>query len=135
MKYSQRDNLVNDLREMADFIEANGHKLPGGIGAPQVELGIWLYGNEHRVKDQMVQAARVFGTSSKEYSSYSLTLTKKFGTGLAKVAFNSSREAVCTKRVVSVTKEPKREYVDVPGEFVEREEIEWDCHPLLAPVE
>lgn len=130
MKYKECQELVEDLREMADLLEAKGVKLPienfWGI-----KLSSWFYAEEDS-KAKMVQAAKVLGKVDKKYLSDTFTMSRPMKNGKVELRFETSRKAVCTKKVVKIERVPKRDYVDIPGEFVDKETVEWECDPLLS---
>jgi len=129
MKYKERDELVADLRELADFLEAKGHKLPIEMWYA-FSLSTHLYGDDS--KDQMIRAAKNLGSAQKKAETdFTFKLTKPMKNGRVELAFSTSRDKVCTKKVVGTKTKPKMVYVEIPGETVEEEIVEWECTPLL----
>src|SRR5215831_13767151 len=142
MKYREQQELVRDLRAMADFFEQ-----PTSIVLPKpwlsfhesVREGEWthvdgksefIYNIEasHSKLQSFIRAlskgAKV-GEVSKNWGNADLSVVRKFGK--AKLTFSVDRQIVCKKVVKSVKLVPKREYVEVPGEFTKEEEVEWIC--------
>lgn len=130
MRYEDRDELVKGLRDLADFIDKKGVELPIEYVSP-MELREYFWGDAEKCKANMIQAAKLLGKSTKDYTSYSFSLEKNFGK-FVKLVFNTEREKVCVKKVVGIEQVPKKVYVEIPNETVDKEIIEWDCQePLL----
>jgi predicted SAM-dependent methyltransferase len=128
MKYKDRDELVEGLREFADFIEEHGLELP--IRKPKVTMSQWLYDSQEYVgseyvttmpaKEKARRAALTMGNIKKDWTSYALDLRKDFGPVV--LEFSISKENICEKKVVG--------FKDIPEHVVEahREElVEWIC--------
>jgi hypothetical protein len=135
MKYKDRDELVQGLRDLADFLER-----PESVALPIEMYGHkidqWIYNEDDQgrsAKENMKKIVKILGSCKKDYSSSMMLVTKEFGP--VKLEFATSRDGVCTKRVVETKKVPKQRYVEIPGEFDEREVVEWDCDPILAPTQ
>lgn len=132
MKYKERDELVADLRELADLIETRGLDLPLEIMYP-FSLVQRFYGEEAKAKLQ--RAARALpGLVKKDYRMSDLEIIKEMKNGLIKLRFETNRENVCEKRVVQVKKIPKTMIVTIPGQYENEEVVEWICSDsLLRP--
>lgn len=134
MKYKERDELVSSLRELADFVEKKGLDLP--FLSVTATAHITDYDQnfatvEGKAKRLMANAARALAPCTKDYSTYYLQLTKKFGD--VKVEVTTYRDKVCKKvptgevKLVAETK-----YVET-GNMIQEEQFEWVCdEPLLA---
>jgi hypothetical protein len=106
----KRQETINDVRKMLDFLEANPEiKLPNRLAQPQ----IWFFGD----KDGFLRSVRAFGACEKKVDGHEIHVTKTFGS--VKLVAEVNRDAVCIKKTVMKT---------VPVE-------EWDCQPLLSPAE
>jgi len=132
MTYKAQRELVEGLRELADFIEENGVKLPWD--EPRMELVEWIYDEQpdgKTAKQQMAEAARIFGNAKKVHSSDYFDLRRYFGP--IKLEFTTARENVCRKVVKETTIIPA-EYVPARIKPERTEEVvEWVCdEPLLA---
>src|SRR6266404_7703403 len=104
MKYKEQQELVNDLRELADFYER-----PQSIELPSVNAGQhfyvtvydWLSGryepNPVKTKAKMKRIVLALGSCEKEWYDHALHVVKKIGT--VKLVFEVSRGAVCEKKL------------------------------------
>jgi hypothetical protein len=115
-----REQLIQDLRDAADFFEQHPEvRLP-----QQVSIGQYSYGNQEGRED--VQTfIRAIGKVRKDYST-SATQFWAWAWEDRAVSFHygCSREAVC-RRVVKGTR-------IVPAQPAREEEIvEWECGPVL----
>src|SRR5215475_10556124 len=132
MKYKERDELVNGLRELADFLETDA-----GLELPityiyGMSLVSYFYSDgdgDDEPKAKMIQAVKALGKCDKLYSGDYFRLSKSFGPHV-KIKFETQRSHVCTKKIVSTKKVPKRVVVDIPGEFEDVHEYEYECEPL-----
>jgi len=128
MKYSERDEMVADLRAFADFIEENGHKLPGNIYLGSSYNSLWD-DDRSTAKEKAKQVAKILakgGLVEKKHDNYSLDLIRKFGQ--IKLCFSINREKFCRK-VVKGTKEIPAVTYEVRTEEI----VEWVCDdPVLA---
>lgn len=132
MKYKDRDDLVQGLRDLADFLER-----PESIALPMdryspFRLREFLWNDNS--KEEMKGIVKILGSCKKNYSSSTLSVTKSFGKTV-ELEYETTRENVCTRRVVETKQVPKKRYVEIPNEFDTEEVVEWDCDPLLAPTE
>jgi hypothetical protein len=134
VKYSDRDNLVAGLRELADWIEENGHRLP--VREIEFKADTWVfddwkdYNNPDKylrpAREKMQQIARVLGRADKELMSDWFSLKKKFG-DFVMLEFTSNRKVVCRKVVKGTRTIPEQV---IPEH--EEEIVEWECNdPLL----
>jgi hypothetical protein len=133
MKYRERDELVEGLRALADFIEAKGLDLP--IEYPEVKLDIWIYDDydvnakpiEGTARAKLREVAKVLGKAEKGTVSEYFTLTKKFGEHVA-LEFTSPRSSICKQVVVG-----ERIIPEMPARPARTEPvIDWICDdPIL----
>ncbi len=119
-----RDDIIRGLREFADWLEEHPDVRVDTIG-----IGSTVYG---ATRDQVVAAARAGRKFDKHFYGGTFMGTVAFPGGVT-YSVSSSREAVCTKRVVG------RETVMVPDPSApkiaeERDVVEWDCEPILGQV-
>lgn len=122
--------FVKSLRLLADWYEQHPElPLPYELGNP---MFVFLYGKtEDRVKEILREIGsfeKVFDEPSKGDFSAVKTI------GEFKLKFHTSREMVCTPRVVG-TRLVEREVIPAQPKRVieahEEEIVEWDCHPIL----
>jgi hypothetical protein len=129
--------LVEDLRDFADFVEEHGPDLPNVT----VELRSWIWGYDlHNGEDDIPKAVALAMRAgmknandvTKEYSDDYFRLYLKFGKLEYKVVCN--RDAVCVKNVIGTEMVTKRvpPEGDWTEETVEEDIVEWKCNPLLA---
>ncbi len=124
-----QQNFVSGLREMADWYEAHPN-----IPTPK-DFSVYEFKSENKAAAQKV--ARALGTFDKKLDDTFLKLQRDFG-GIS-LRFVFYRKLVCQRRVVgtkTVTERvPDPEAAPPPMVEVtkEREIVEWDCPPLLAP--
>src|SRR5215831_2315691 len=134
MKYKDQKELVDGLRELADFIEKKGLELPFTYYSTPVSIVQRFYADDNdsdgKVKQILAKAARTMGKAEKRIQFSDYEVIKKFGR-LVELRFETSRENVCVRRVVGTKEIPKRVFVDIPGETVTEEIVEWDCPPAL----
>jgi hypothetical protein len=132
MKYKDRDELVADLRELADFLEWKGHKLPMELWYPKSFGARFYESDDVKPIENMKRVAKVLGKAEKHFN-LDFELVRTMSNGHVQLRFETQRENVCKKVVVGTEQVPKRRYVDIPGEFDEKEIVEWQCdEPLLA---
>lgn len=122
-----RHDFINGLRDLADFYSDHpDFPLPHCSeysGSP-----FMIYGNE----DAETFAARVSelgGNRSKIHDDHAVRVVRSFGGGI-EVELYASRSNVCERVVVG------KETVEVvdpaaPKVMVERDVVEWKCHPVL----
>lgn len=119
---------ADSLRMVADWYEAH----------PEVPVPHTHTMENYSVNDRetMVAVVKALGTCEKEYSDTMFHARKTFG--VLTVDFMDYRERVCIRRVVGTETKVVKKPVE-PITFVEEEVttevVEWDCEPLLAPVE
>ncbi len=121
----ERAQVVNGLRQLADFIESRTD-----LPLPTCRASLYLWGND--AKAELANIARLLGTAAKQADDHYIGLTKGFGPVVLTV--KASRENVC-ERVVVGTK--TTEYL-VPPPGVEMEKrthtediVEWVCPPSI----
>jgi len=140
MKYSERDELVESLREFADYLENDRRAME--LDCPymiDVSQYIHVYGkdadgnkdytkvDEFETRMEMRKLAKALAPCKKDYSSSSFELRRNFGTKL-KVRISTSRAAVCERKVIGTKTIPEKTYTE--PERVE-EEVEWICSDSL----
>jgi len=132
MKYKNRDDLVSNLRELADFLEAHGLELPSDVYMASSYNFLYDDHGEYRHNRSAREKARSItkvlargGIVEKKFEGGYLELRRKFGTIV--LEFNLSREKVCERKTVG--------YEDVPEKTTpayKREIVEWICtDPIL----
>jgi len=134
MKYKQRDELVESLRELADFLDEKGLEIPFDIS---VSVSAYMpyysrvtpYG-ELTAKEKkaiLKRAVRALKPVVKEYDNTTLRVKRKFGNKI-NFSLSVSREVAC-KAVKTGNK-----IIHAASYIPERveEEVEWVCtDPLL----
>lgn len=131
-----KDEMIEGLRKMADWLEKTSAELPvpcGLVGSIYTGAMHDSRGIRHTLDSTIGMAliANAAGDVDKEVSPQLFKLTKNFGGGV-KVEWIAYRESVCEKVVVGtkvVPAEPERIIAAVP-ERVE-EVVEWRCPSLL----
>jgi hypothetical protein len=144
MKYAELDEHIGDITEYLGWLKANRGRLVTLDHVPSLsssvsmsqyardERGLRDYSkiDEFETRSKMREVVKTIGSCEKEYVGSSFYVTKKFG-DTVKIMFTSSRNAICRKVVKEVKRVPKREYVEVPGQFVDEEVVEWECTDSL----
>src|SRR5688572_4905084 len=100
---SERTEMIQGLRDLADLFENNSElPIPWSINASvfvdefhNVD-GLYVR-NEEGTRRKVARLVRMLKPVKKEWSDWSLTITKKFGP--VRLSYMSSREAVCRKVV------------------------------------
>tara|TARA_Y100001951_G_scaffold93860_1_gene89852 strand:+ start:184 stop:609 length:426 start_codon:yes stop_codon:yes gene_type:complete len=126
--------MVDDLRDFANFVEEHGPDLPDVT----VELRSWVWGYDAddsvplSVALAMRAGVKTADKVTKEYTDDYFRMFLKFGKLEYRVICN--RDEVCEKNVIgtkTVTKKipPKGNWTE---EEVEEDIVEWVCNPLLA---
>lgn len=149
MELKEVDKLIEDVGEFHHWLIKNRDKVTDLPRLGYFGLTCTTYINEYvkdadgeiisydqqdeaAVRNTMRNIAKALGRCEKKYASDSFKLVKKFGDNIT-LTFSTNRKSVCRKIVVGTKKVQKREFVDVPNEFEEVEEVEWVCDdPLLA---
>jgi len=141
MKYSEVERTVNELRELADFIEKNGVKMPHmylsntvhvtltDTNYGQDENGEWGSTiNEDETKQNVKKFLDAVGSCEKDYRDDRLVITKNFTCSDRKMLIGTvDRSIACKKKVVG--KKFIKEHL-VPSRF--EEEVEWVCDENLS---
>ena len=132
MKYKERDALVRDLREAADFFEEKGVELPFTVN---VTMSAWSPMYERKGYDKLdtrsqkrllKKAVRAMKPVRKNYSGATLYVKRKFGK--IELSLMSSREVAC--RPVPTGNKIIHAAQVIPART--EDEIEWVCtDPLL----
>lgn len=115
--------IVKGLRELASFIEKNPPLTPYSVSV-----------SEYLYPETFKAVIRQFGSCDKEPWGDSFQVTKKFGDGLVTYRLSTSREDVCTKKVIGTETVEVTDFEAVralPKKRVEREVVEWECDPIL----
>jgi len=129
MRYEDVKNTVTQLREMADFLEKNGVKLPDGLW---VSVGEWMnltdttYEdgetkiNEEGTKENIRKFLEAVGECEKDYSDDRIVIIKRFSDGSSMLRGEVDRSVMCKRVVVGQKVIPAREEQTV-------DEVEWVC--------
>lgn len=129
MKYAERDKLVADLESLTEYL-----KTPAALELPkpQVRIDDWVYidtnNDDHTQMTRIARALAHRGICEKTTTSSSFTLSRKFGD--IKLEYWTSRESICTKKVVGTKLVPERIYQET-GNMIEEDIVEWECPPAL----
>lgn len=142
MTFKERDKLVARLRELADFVEARGHLIPGSPYHPTT-LSVTMthtdyvrdpetneYGpviDEAKTKQNLKRTLAALGTCSKDYREDRLVLTKKYSDGTEMVRAAADRSIACKRVVVGQKLQPA---TLIQAKMVD--EVEWQCDEGLS---
>ncbi len=124
--------LVEDLRNLATFIESNPRALPpGGV---DVKATSYIYGDEANRDTfltlvKMALASDMVDNIRKEYTEHYFEVHLAIG-DIDYEAW-AQRESVCEKRIVATETVIEKVPVEWEEKEIEKEIVEWDCHPLL----
>ena len=124
---TERDKWFDDMAAMLQFL-ADRPDLP----LPEVELTWWHWGDDDMKTAKMV--ARNLGTFDKQFTDYSLCLSKKIGEHVT-LRYYFTRGTVCERVQVGTKKETRREAETYVEREVEVPIYEYKCPPLLGPDE
>lgn len=129
---------IPDLQEVANWLNEHAADLDG-VYVDWNDVGVSMqvgYGLGDPVEamanvTRLLSAGAPFGSVRKQYDDKYLRVFRMFGT--VEVEAWTMRELVCERRVVGF------ETVEVPDPdaplvTVEREIVEWACHPILSEV-
>ncbi len=129
MKFSERDELVAGLRELADFLDS-----PRGLELPSLAVAAtaWPYDYHPRTYDRvpggakatMRRAARALGKADKRHEGHFFSLLRKFGP--VRLELTTSREQVCEKVIIGTKEVPEVTY---PART--EDVVEWVCSDSL----
>lgn len=126
MKYKDQQEMVEGLRELADFIEAH-IELP--IDS-RFKLNTFLYDScmnkspysviEGSAKNKLRVATKALGKAEKRWGDYYIDVARKFGP--ITLEFTINKGAVC-ERIVTGTKEVPEQLLPARTEEI----VEWKC--------
>jgi hypothetical protein len=123
-------NLIDGLRDLADFLEENDSLHP----YLDTHLSDWAtpikYENYLEDLDEVKDVAKGIGECEKEYD-HMFTLRKQFGNGLVQLVFEASRQSVCKKIIKGKKERIIPERPAEPQRVITEDEIEWECPPSL----
>ena len=132
MEHDKALELAKELRDLADFIELDPSKLPPeGI---DVEVKSYIWG-DHATRETFLALVKL-GLDSptvsnirKEYSGNYFEVHLSIGS----IDYEAwaQREAVCDRRVIGTEMVTEKVAIEFEEREVEKEIVEWDCHPLL----
>ena len=126
MRYESARELAAGLRELADFVEVNGPKIPGNIDI--ISGYNFVYDdwqpNGKTARDKMREIALTLGSAEKKFDGEYFELRKMFGPFT--LIFNMNRKKICERKVVGV--EHVEEKV-IPA--YDREIVEWVCEDSI----
>jgi hypothetical protein len=135
LKYKERDELVADLRELANLVEERGVKLPLEMPYFALRISQRFYEDSDGLspREQLAKAARLLPGKVEKKAVYDdFEIHWKTKNGKCELVFETAQKNVCVKRVTGTEQVPKKVWVEIPGEFETREVYEWECHdPLL----
>lgn len=142
-KYSEVDKYVSELREMADFIEKNGVRMPDFYMTNTLHISLTetTYDRdeitgEYETKINEIETKQTIkklldcldGHIDKDYRDDRLIITKKFSHGDRNMIVGTVDRSVACKRKVTGKKFIKEHLV--PSRF--EEEVEWVCDEGLS---
>jgi hypothetical protein len=141
MKYSEAASYAAELRKFADFIDANGVKLPS-YGSKSLTMRYYLTVSNYedtgdvdaegnkvwnhvvddvKTKERVREFVLALGSCEKEYRGNQLDITKTFGDNV-RIIGQTDRSVTCKKVVTGYKTEPA---VNLPERKVEI--VEWEC--------
>ena len=137
MKYRERDRVVAELRELADFIESRGHMLPGYVSV-SASAALYLSDtdykrnpetgeyestlNEEKTKQNLKRALVAFGSCEKEYREDRIEIRKKNSFDRVMLRGTVDRSVACKRVVVGQELQPA---AFVQAKLVDK--VEWQC--------
>ena len=124
---SEKANIVEQLREAADFLEARPELI-------EHFPDLYLFSNTFYDKTAFSKVAKVFGAANKSSDEWHYKLEKNLPSG-AFLRLSGSRESVCTRVKVGVKVIPAKPETIIPAKEETVEEIyEWQCpDSILKP--
>ena len=132
MEHDKALELAENLRSLANFIETDPSKLPPeGL---EIKASSHIYGGDAN-KDtflnlvQLALGSAEVVTIRKAYTDSYFEVHLSFG-GIDYESW-ARRESVCDRRVVGTETVTEKVAVQYEEREVEKEIVEWDCHPLL----
>lgn len=130
MKYKQAQEVAQGLRELADWVEEYGPRLPvRQLEVPGYNFLHDDYNGKHTAKQKARIVAKLLargGTCEKKFQDNYLILKRAFGP--LELEFNLGRNAVC-RRVVVGTEHVEEHVIEAH----DREIVEWVCEdPILT---
>lgn len=143
MKYSEVNRLVAELRELADFIEAQGVRMPVAYHTPTISWYLTENDyvknpetneyeavlNEEKTKRELGRFLAAVGSCEKEYSDNRLQITKKFSCS-GRVMITGSVDRALTCRKVYTGKQVLKEATLIPARL--EDEYEWECDERVS---
>jgi len=117
-----REDFINSLRELADWLE----QTPTAPVPYYNSIGVHL-----STKEDAIELAKNANGIEKSYTEDHLSLVKKFG-HIIRYRAIVNRNKVCTVKSKRTELREVDDYSQVPKVTKEIEVIEWDCDPLLA---
>ena len=142
MKYSEVAQRVAELREMATFLEENGHKLPYVWFSPTINVSLTdtdyvrtgnndeyeTIINEDKTKENIKKFLSAVGPCEKDYRDDRIRITRNFTASDRPMIVGSVDRSLACKKVVTGKKFVKEHLV--PSRF--EEEYEWKCDENIS---
>ena len=142
MTFKERDRLVMKLRELADFVEARGHLIPGNpyhtttlsVAMTHTDYVRDPETNEYapvldpeKTKQNLKRTLDALGSCHKDYANDRLVLTKQYSDGTEMVRATADRSVACKRVVVGQKLQPA---TLIQAKMVD--EVEWQCDEGLS---
>jgi hypothetical protein len=142
MRYKENARYVNELRELADFLEQHGVELPdywmsNTLHVPLTETE-YVSSNtpgeyetkikEYETKRNIKRFLSAVGSCEKDYREDRIRITKRYSDGNRDMVVGTADRSVACKRVVTGKKFVKEQLI--PSKF--EEEYEWVCDEGLS---
>jgi hypothetical protein len=131
------EELADDLHKLANLFAIHGADLPSDVNI-SIYSYLWSWRATEPIPETLATtmraALKVGAEVNKVYDDDRFRLNIKMPNGQVTYQVSAERDKVCTKRITGTEMIEK----DVPPEgewtkkMVERDVVEWDCHPLLA---
>ena len=135
MEHDKALKVARDLRALADFVEEAHEAIPEEGLSVKVQTYVWHTTSDGTVAERFAPliraglASRSCDSVRKDYSGNYFEL--HLGIGDIDYEIWCAREAVCEKRVTGTETVIEKVAVQYEEREVEKEIVEWDCHPLL----
>ncbi len=131
------EELADDLHKLANLFAIYSEDLPDSVSVT-INSYLWSWRSDLPVPEILASTMRaglkVGAEVTKIYDDDRFRLNIKMPNDQITYQVSAERDKVCTRRVTGTEMVEK----DVPPEgdwtkkMVERDVVEWDCHPLLA---
>ena len=132
MEHDKAIKVAEDLRRFADFIENSYHAIPAaGVGIT-AKTYLW---DTSEAKDYFLTLVRA-GNGSEHVDDVRKVYTDKYfelhlTVGDLDYEVWCSRDVVCERKVLGTETVIESVAIEFEDREIEKEIVEWECHPLL----